>query len=297
MKIVAAVLGALIICFVLRDIFHTIFNPRGTGSIGDAIARATFKIFRVVSRIAAEFRPYSGPAAMLLVILTWAFSLILGWALVYWALIPSHVLFTSNVVAGREPRFLDALYASSLSLITLSSSEMTPTNAWARLLVPAEGLVGFGVFTASISWFLIVYPIMNRRRSFAKEVFDLRQIEEEEGRNLLASESNFSSSILHGLAQQLLVLRGDVLQFPITYFFQANDPTRDVPAILPYALRLAKRCQDEEALSVVIAGRTFELAIREYLRTLAPLMRKDPETETVDLIHRAQQDHEYPPRS
>jgi Ion channel len=75
-------------------------------------------------------------------------------------------------------RLVDALNVSLVTLTTLGFGDVTPTDAWLRLLAPIEALLGFGLLTASISWLLLIYPALSRRRSLAYEVALLRQAAE-----------------------------------------------------------------------------------------------------------------------
>nr|WP_281360133.1 potassium channel family protein [Isoptericola halotolerans] len=59
---------------------------------------------------------------------------------------------------------VDALYLSLVSLTTVGYGDITPLTPWLRIAAPVEGLLGFALLTAAVSWVLQVYPALTRRR-------------------------------------------------------------------------------------------------------------------------------------
>lgn len=50
MTVLSPLLGMFLIALVLRDIFHTLFHPTGTGSLSSQGARYVWRAVRSVSR-------------------------------------------------------------------------------------------------------------------------------------------------------------------------------------------------------------------------------------------------------
>ena len=112
-----------------------------------------------------------------------------------------------------------------------------------------EAVLGFVILTASISWILSVYPVLEHRRSLAHEV-TLLHFAEQRGLKRL-EEMNESDLLLLALAAEVTTIRTELAQFPITYYFQETD-TR-------LAIRPAVQCLAE--VSEQVAANKPKLAI------------------------------------
>lgn len=100
--IVGAV-GALIVVAVMRDVFHTLFHPIGHGSIAPNVMKFVWWLLRVFHpdrRIASM----TGPLGIALVVLTWGAMAVLGWAMLYFALMPEGFAFGSNSILPNATR-------------------------------------------------------------------------------------------------------------------------------------------------------------------------------------------------
>lgn len=78
--------GVLIVLFTLRDVFHDIFHPTKSGSLSDFIGKAGSKLFRHT-----RLRPAIGPASLVTVIFCWVGLITIGFALIYFPLIPTQL--------------------------------------------------------------------------------------------------------------------------------------------------------------------------------------------------------------
>lgn len=95
-------LGLILILAALRDIFHQLFHPGGSGHLGDMLLGIVWRVFR---RIAAR-RPgalsLAGPVALVAILLSWATLLAVGWTLVYWPYMPQHFLYSTGLSTGKQ---------------------------------------------------------------------------------------------------------------------------------------------------------------------------------------------------
>lgn len=121
-----SLVGAVPIVVALRDIFHTLFHPAGSGSVGRAVQRVTWRVFRILARRRPQALALAGPTAVVAVIGSWAFLAIVGWALVYWPQLPGGFHFASGVPATDG--FGEALYVSLVTLSTLGYGDVTPAS-------------------------------------------------------------------------------------------------------------------------------------------------------------------------
>ena len=165
MTIALTIIGVVLILAAVRDVFHTLFNPSKQGDLSEWIARS---IWRSIRGTIPRALNYAGPVAFVAVVLYWTLSMILGFALIYFPRISQSFAFT----AGHEPRqyqtLLGSLDASIGSLITLSTG-IYSKEPWIQLVMGIESIIGFGLLTASVSWILSIYPVLEHRKSLAHE--------------------------------------------------------------------------------------------------------------------------------
>src|SRR3954453_23031392 len=94
-------LGMLLISIGMQDLFHTLFHPSEHGNISEYMR---LKVWRTFRRWAPHHLHSAGPVNLLLVILFWAVSVVVGFALIYRPFLPSHFVFAS----GLHPATFDS---------------------------------------------------------------------------------------------------------------------------------------------------------------------------------------------
>jgi hypothetical protein len=183
--IVAAILGAGLVLWVLWEGFETIVLPR-------RVTRR-FRLTRLFYRrtwipwanVVGSFVPVGsretwlsvfGPLSLLLLMSIWVFGLILGFALIHWSLGPA--LLTRAGIAG----FFTDLYLSGTTFFTLGLGDVAPQGTLARLLVVIESGMGFG-FLALVIGYL---PVLNQ--SFARREETISLLDASAGSPPTASE-------------------------------------------------------------------------------------------------------------
>jgi hypothetical protein len=196
------ILGVALILAAMVDVFHTIFHPTETGTIGDAVARTIWRVSRFIATKRRSALSAAGPAAVVSIIVMWLSMIIAGFALVYWPYLDSGFGYTNPAEHARHHGFLDAI-------------NISPNGPWMRLIMGLEAAFGFGILSASISWILSIYPILERRRSLAHAVVVLRDAERAGQR----MTQTFAIATLGSFTQQLITLRSDFLHFPVTFYF------------------------------------------------------------------------------
>jgi len=240
-SILATLLGAALIVVALRDIFQQLFKPSGGGVLSRRLMWVVWRGFRRFATRRPGLLRLAGPVLLVAIIAGWASLLVMGFALVYWPRMPWGVLLQTGLDPASQGGFLDALYLSSVTLATLGYGDTVPTNGWLRALAPLEALVGFGLLTAAISWVLSIYPVLSRRRALAREVSLLRGSEREIGAAIERLGADAAERTLKDLTSRLIVVQGDLVQFPVTYHFHDAEEDSSLPLVLPYLLRLAER--------------------------------------------------------
>lgn len=100
-----------------------------------------------------------GPLSLLMLILFWALSLILGFALIQWGM-------GSHTSADHSPAgFLTDLYMSGTTFFTLGFGDVVPISSAARVVAVAEAGVGFGFLAVVIGYLPVIYQAFSRREA------------------------------------------------------------------------------------------------------------------------------------
>jgi hypothetical protein len=269
MNVFITLLGAGLVLVALRDIFHQLFHPSGSGVMSRYVMHGLWRAFRRTADRYPGVLVLAGPFILLSVIMSWCVLLALGWALIIWPWLPEAFLLSTGLDSANNVGFVDALYVSLVTLVTLGYGDITPTAGWLRLLLPLEALIGFALLTAGLSWILSVYPVLSRRRSLAQEVTLLRRSETELGTGLERISPDTAAQTLSNLASQLTAVRGDLMQFPVTYYFHTNDDRSKLSASVQYLKRLAEKgCEESLPPEVRLHSAMLHGAIEDFAETL-----------------------------
>jgi len=255
--------GVLVVLVVLRDIFHTLLHPAAHGEFSRAVVRTAWFFARRSGPVGMRL---AGPLSMLAVIATWAALTMLGWALLYLPHLPDSFSYAPGLDPAQRSVVTDALYLSLVVGATLGFGDLVPVAGWLRLVLPLEALMGFAVFTASVTWILQIYPALAQRRALAVR---LRLLIEQE-----SHAADLPPSVLHGLAADIVAVRVDLQQYTETYYFHDGQET-SLAAVLPAALALGEAAAADPGRGRRLAGAVLRSAIAEltglldeqYLRT------------------------------
>jgi voltage-gated potassium channel Kch len=228
--------GVALIVVALRDIFQQLFMPHGKGSLAGSIMRIVWKAFR-----RSRALELGGPFVMLAVIGSWVLLLAVGWTLVLWPHMPEKFLFSQGIDPSTRSSFMDSLYLSLVTLTTLGYGDITPRSAWLRVLLPLEALMGFAVLTVSLAWVLSIYQVLGRRRAFAREVSLMRDSERDPVEVIERMGTEEAGRVLSNLTSGLVVVRGDLVQFPVTYYFHTGEERFSLSRAMPYLLYLTEK--------------------------------------------------------
>jgi hypothetical protein len=186
-----------------------------------------------------------------------------------------------------------------VTLATLGYGKITPTSDWLRVLAPIEALIGFGILTAAISWVLLIYPVLSHRRSVAREVTLLRESEQDEdaGTAIERVSPEELTRILGELASRIVVVEGDLVQFPIAYYFHDGEERDALPMALPYLLHLAERANGKEfPPEVRLQARVLRGTIGDFSNRVASKAFLDlSAASTKEVLEAYARDHLYEP--
>lgn len=165
--IILAWIGAIVLILgALWDAFETIILPRRV----TRRVRLTRLIYLVTwipwsatcRRVHGRYREgllgYYGPLALLLLLLVWAACLIVGFALIQWALGSPLVAST-----GGQAWIGTDLYMSGTTFFTLGLGDVVPKSDAARVLTVLEGGTGFAFLALMIGYLPVLYQAFSRR--------------------------------------------------------------------------------------------------------------------------------------
>ena len=290
--VISTLAGPAIIVLALRDIFDALFHQGARGVLSRWIMRGTWWVFHRLTRVRRGLLPIAGPTMLLLIVVTWAGMLAIGWALIYWPHMPQGFLLTSPPSELPLGHLIDSLYISLVTLSTIGFGDITPVYGWLRLLMPVEALIGFGLLTGSISWLLSIYPALLRRHSLAYEVSLLREAEQERGLGISDLDDGGAESLFAELTSRLVTVERDLVTFPISYYFAASDRRFALSSVMPYLLELAERgCREELPDSLRLRAMLLREAIDDFARTTAARFHGHRSESTQELLEAYGRDH------
>jgi hypothetical protein len=168
MHLLAFVLSALGLAFVLWDAFETVVLPRTVNRrlrLTGLYFRFTWTQFR---RVAALFRSdrrrerflaIFGPVSLLGLAFVWALGLLIGFAGLQWS--------AGSDLRPLQPsaRLFDDLYLSGTTFFTLGLGDILPVGRIARLITVTEAGTGFAFLAIVIAYFPVLYQSFSRREA------------------------------------------------------------------------------------------------------------------------------------
>ena len=166
MSIFAVIMGVALILIVLWDAFETVVFPRRVTRrirLVRLFYRTSWRLWNAAARAVSrgkkqeDLLSYFGPISLPLLLGFWAFVLIFGFALLYWA--PVHALKTPE----GDVSFGACLYFSGTTFFTLGLGDIVPLTSTARALIVLEGGMGFGFLAIVISYLPAISQSFSRR--------------------------------------------------------------------------------------------------------------------------------------
>jgi hypothetical protein len=166
MSILAGLGGLLLILIIIEDVIETIVLPRRVlrrMRLTVLFYRSTWAPWLTVAkrirsgRYREGFLSLYGPLSLIVLLIVWAGGLVLGFALLLWA------LGSPLLVAYGRPSFGTDLYMSGTTFFTLGLGDVTPQTALAKGLTVVEVAMGFGLLALVIGYLPVLYQAFSRR--------------------------------------------------------------------------------------------------------------------------------------
>ena len=166
MRLLIGLIGTLLVAVVLWEAFETIILPRRV----TRRLRVTRLLYLVTwqpwSAIAARIRKqrrkdkvlsFFGPLSLIMLLSVWALGLVLGFALIHWA------VGTTYESAHRIGGIWTSVYFSGSTFFTLGLGDDTPVNSAGRTVTVLQAGIGIGFFAMVISYLPVLYQAFSRR--------------------------------------------------------------------------------------------------------------------------------------
>lgn len=122
--VMSVVVGVLVIAVSWYDVFHTLLNPSGRGTLSRLVFASSWRVARRLRRAGGLV----GPASVVVIIALWAGLQIVGWALVYLPSLPAGFIYAPGIDAENLWPFIEALYFSAATLTTLGFGDLVPNE-------------------------------------------------------------------------------------------------------------------------------------------------------------------------
>jgi hypothetical protein len=273
--LISTVVGVVLIAIALNDVFQTLLRPTGTGRLAHLVFRMAWAIRRSRRYTA------SGPLTILVVIGLWVGLVAVGWALIYLPHVPEGFAYSGIDASAYHP-FAEALTMSLVALTTLGLGDVVPAHPVLRVLSPLEALTGFALLTASVSWFMQLYPALARRRSFGLHIESLREAQVVERWSELSDSR--AAETLSAVTAALAGVTADLVQNSEIFYFTDHTQRMSAPRAMEYVLELrdaasASRSPDVQAEGRILAAMVDELV--RLLKTQYPHVRGESTEEVV----------------
>jgi Ion channel len=166
MAIAAGVASVVLILIVLWDAFETVVLPRRVARrirLTRLVLANAWTLWRtVIRRIRRRGRretylSYFGPLTVIILLITWAAGLVVGFAGLHWA-------FGSRLVGPEGvAHFGTDVYMSGTTFFTLGLGDVVPRSTAARVLVVLEAGMGFAFLAIVIAYVPVLYQAFSRR--------------------------------------------------------------------------------------------------------------------------------------
>lgn len=169
----AGAAGVLLLLVILWDAFETIVLPRRVVRrvrLARVFYKLTWRPFAALARRIRDggrretYLSFFGPLSLILLIVVWAVSLVLGFALLQFA---AGSAWSSP--GGASADFATDVYASGTTFFTLGLGDVAPQSPLARAMVVAEVGTGFAFLALVISYL----PILNQSFSAREKTVSL----------------------------------------------------------------------------------------------------------------------------
>lgn len=135
-----------------------------------------------------------------------------------------------------------------------------------RFLTGLQSITGFGLLTATVSWFLQLFPAVNRRRALAPHLNLVREAGERQ--TMAGVDPNHAAALLESLARSVATVSVDLSFFRESYYFREVEQRNSLPATMSYAQKLASDAQLSNKAELPFAGHMLHASLEDLAAVL-----------------------------
>jgi hypothetical protein len=166
MSLLIVIASLLVIVLLLHDAFETMLLPRRITRqfrFAPLFIRFSWRLWAALAQRTRSSKRRNtllslfGPLSILVVMSLWAIGLILGFAVLHWA------LDTKLHAPEGSDGFSLYLYMSGVIFFTLGFGDVTPVHALGRFLAVFETGIGFAFLAVVISYLPVLYQAFSHR--------------------------------------------------------------------------------------------------------------------------------------
>jgi len=166
MRILATIVGIILVIVILIDSFETIVLPRRVSRRFRLSRWFYTSSWMLWASLARKMRPgnrrefylsYYGPLSLIILLVAWAAVLVVAFALFQWG-----VSAPLNV-PEKQVTFGTYLYMSGTTFVTLGYGDVTPLTGLGRFLAVAEAGMGFLFLALIIGYVPVIYQAFSHR--------------------------------------------------------------------------------------------------------------------------------------
>jgi hypothetical protein len=301
MRAVALLAGVLCLFTVLFDAFQTIILPRratGRFRITRVFYILTWRPWSFCARHIRQprrretFLSFYGPLSLILLLMVWAASMVVGFAFLFFALGSPF-----NDAASAHAGFLSDVYVSGTTLFTLGLGDVTPHSAWARAIIVLESGTGLGFLAIVMGYFPVLYSAFSRRE-VSISLLDARAGSPPTAAELMRRHSYPGGDQALGLLlleweRWSAELLESHISYPLLCYFRSQHGNQSwlsaLTAILDTSALLVAGVRGQEARQAQL---TFSMA-RHALVDLAQILSRKPVTDAPDRLPPASSEQLY----
>ena len=166
MRVLSLIAGIGCLVLILLDAFQTIILPRratGRFRITRIFYILTWRPWVVMANLCRDVRKretmfsFYGPLSLILLLVTWAAGMVVGFALIYYS------MGSPFNDPTQQADFRSDLYVSGTTIFTLGLGDVTPRSRHSRELIILEAGTGFGFLAVVMGYFPVLYGAFSRR--------------------------------------------------------------------------------------------------------------------------------------
>lgn len=164
------VAGLFLLLFVAYDVYATILDASGrAGPLSGWVNRGVWAAARTLAFRSSRNGRHRllnlvGPMLMPTLIVLYLLLLITGFALIYLPRMPAEFSVEPSAVSAN---WIESLYFSGTSLITIGYGDITPRTLFVRFFALVEGASGFALISLAVTYLITVYSALERKRVIA----------------------------------------------------------------------------------------------------------------------------------